>query len=262
MTQQTETTRYRFDAKILGKEERGQKVAVKVDWKLPGAKFELVLYLDPDEAQPLDVGDRLNWSITRGGLGKARDGSAKTGQYQTDYFWDWDKEDSHEALYSNEYPEGTPDEAERSMEQDFTQTQPGLASEYPPDYQVPDDVSTGNLEPGQGGPRVMEPQGRAENAGIKVEGVVQGHVEKLAVDLYRSYLPELLGDIDYLKIREIRDSFFHQVKEKPIMPIGYCYRHESGTNLDSHGNHYHKVEENYCINGEYFVDGNGERVDD
>ena len=66
MTQQTETTRYRFDAAIIGKEIRGQKVMVKLDWKLPSAKYELNLYLDPEDAESLDVGDRLNWSITRG----------------------------------------------------------------------------------------------------------------------------------------------------------------------------------------------------
>jgi len=31
----------------------------------------------------------------------------------------------------------------------------------------------------------------------------------------------------FLRIREIRDGFFHQVKEKPIQHEHYCYGHET-----------------------------------
>ena len=290
MTQQTETTRYRFDAAIIGKEIRGQKVMVKLDWKLPSAKYELNLYLDPEDAESLDVGDHLNWSITRGGLGKARDGSAKTGQYPTDYFWDWDKDDSATKRTTPTVNDAQPydesgaehwknclaactgvqcgcpcHEAERSMNEDFapTQTRPGLA---PGGYPVPFDPDSPTA--GQhGNPRDTEPESTEKpNAGIEVQGIVQGHLEKLAVDLYRtecallhasSTASDAGSDIDYLRIREIRDNFFHQVKEKPIQHEHFCYEHEAQMQKGNTG-YGHKVEGGWCIEDRGIIMDEGE----
>jgi len=101
------------------------------------------------------------------------------------------------------------------------------------------------------------------NKGIVVEGVVQGHLEKLAVDLYVQLRKEGWDeglDINYVQIRILRDSLYHNLKNKPIMPQGYCYLHEVGRNLDSKKRWYHKDGENYCM-PEGIFNAEGEQVD-
>ena len=59
-------------------------------------------------------------------------------------------------------------------------------------------------------------------------GEIQGHLEKLAVELYVG--TEDFGDKDYdeiiLDIRRLRDQLFHGLKTYPPAPLHYCYRHE------------------------------------
>ena len=117
-----------------------------------------------------------------------------------------------------------------------------------------------------GDPRDQEPQGRAERpiAGIEVEGVVQGHLEKLAVDLYIAEGADTShanGLPDYLRIREIRDGFFHNVKEHSIMPQHHCYPHDVGRNRDNHDRWYHKVGEHWCVEGAGVLDSDGNPVE-
>ena len=290
MTQPTETTRYRFDAAILGKEVRGQKTMVKLDWKLPSAKYEINLYLDPDDAQILNVGDRLHWSIIRGGLGKDKNNNIKSGQYPTDYFWDWDKDDSaatsprnSPTVYQDEagtlFPPDNLDDAERSMEQDFI---PG----WDPDPRVEEcrcgteAAAEGHIKGSKGcvhelraeqsgDPRAQEPQ-RPHTGIIPVilevdapppnpaaVGACTNHAVTF-IDNGTWPLPEG-RDLDSW-ICEKRDSLYWNVNQMVIMPPHFCYTHLVGRNKDSKDRYYHKSGENYCMETG-LVDSNGERVE-
>src|SRR3990167_4620203 len=77
---------YQFQAAIQskGKQRNNDGWTLTVDWKLPGSKFELVLYgQDWDDIEGWNVGDCPLISINRGNL---KDG--KEGKYTSDYFWD------------------------------------------------------------------------------------------------------------------------------------------------------------------------------
>ncbi len=96
---------------------------------------------------------------------------------------------------------------------------------------------TGKPEPGH-------ESAERPKAGIKVEGVVQGHLEKLAVDLYRlerefAGIHKPIDVPNYLRIREIRDSLYHQVKEKLIQPQHWCYTHETARKASPAGTYAH-----------------------
>ena len=64
---------------------------------------------------------------------------------------------------------------------------------------------------------------------IEVRGDIQGHLEKLAVDLYIGVMGISLSDnldqINYQHIRMIRDRLYHNVKDELIRPLYYCYEH-------------------------------------
>lgn len=118
-----------------------------------------------------------------------------------------------------------------------------------------------------------EPQQPPEkpNAGIAVEGVVQGHLEKLAVDLYiaerrmefeHGQAKDWEWGVNYLRIREIRDAFYHQLQQKPIQHEHYCYEHET---LRQKGNtgYGHRVDNGWCIEGQGVVlDSNSKETPD
>lgn len=65
---------------------------------------------------------------------------------------------------------------------------------------------------------------------IEVRGDIQGHLEKLSVDLYVGVMGISLSDnldqINYLHIRMIRDRLYHMVKDQLIRPLYYCYEHD------------------------------------
>ena len=65
---------------------------------------------------------------------------------------------------------------------------------------------------------------------IEVRGDIQGHLEKLAVDLYIGVMGISLSDnldqINYQHIRMIRDRLYHNVKDELIRPLYYCYEHD------------------------------------
>lgn len=219
MTSATET-QHRFDATILGKEVRGKKVMIKLDWKLPTAKYELHLYLDPENAQALNVGDRLNWAITRSGLGKDKAGNTKDGTHPTDYYWDWDKS-------------GTSAQPEPEEEEELF-----------------------------GDPRAQEPQGRAEslNAGILIEGVVFGALTNRAVLIYNAER-DISEPINYTRIKEIRDGLYHYTDQpdRTIMPLHYCYTHETKRKRASGDRWSHSHGDNFCTL-EGLLSSNGDPV--
>ncbi|MDA0771067.1 MAG: hypothetical protein O2821_12735 [Chloroflexi bacterium] len=217
----TQQTVHRFEATIesLGKQQTGEGWHMVLDWKLPNSRYPLSLYgRDWAEVEGMAVNDHREWVIVRGNL---KDG--KNAQYASSFFWNWDQSgkaqpapnaNPNDELFEDDAPWQDPRSGPLP-----TQTQPALPK-----------------------PTRTPPQGQ----GLHVEGVVQGHVEKLAVDLYNAQR-DISEPIDYREIRRIRDAFFHNVKEQPIQPVGYCYVHEVGRNQDSKKRWYHKAGANYCI---------------
>ena len=117
------------------------------------------------------------------------------------------------------------------------------------------------------GPRILEAEARkpvtdrtsiraastSSSGGFKgspfppVEGVVQGHVEKLAMDWFTaSFTPEELRQIPHNialnTIRLMRDELFHDLKSLSIAPTHYCYDHEMSRARAKSGNWGHPLE--------------------
>jgi len=187
-----EETQHRFNAAIesLGNQQKGKGWHMVLDWKLPGSQYGLSIYgQDWSEVEGYAVNQSHDWTINRGTLKQGKDA-----KYASSFFWDWDKE--------------------------------GTSS--PPAH------SNGNRATGadwddMGDPRAQEPTNGSvsPNKGIVVEGVVQGHLEKLAVDLYLGIHAQIGEAPNYSLIREIRDGLYHQVKQQPIQPEHYCYEDEA-----------------------------------
>jgi hypothetical protein len=80
-----------------------------------------------------------------------------------------------------------------------------------------------------------------------VEGIVQGHLEKLAMDWFTaSFTPAELRQIPHNialnTIRLMRDELFHDLKSLSIAPTHYCYDHEMSRARAKSGNWGHPLE--------------------
>jgi len=86
-----------------------------------------------------------------------------------------------------------------------------------------------------------------------VEGIVQGHVEKLAMDWFTaSFTPAELRQVPHniaiQTIRLMRDELFHDLKSLSIAPTHYCYEHEMSRARAKSGNWGHPLEGGkWCI---------------
>lgn len=81
----TTEVQYDFTAPITakGKQRSGDGWTLTFDWKMPGSKFDLVLYgQDWEQVSAWDINTVPDVSIQRGNLK-----NGKSGQYNTDYFW-------------------------------------------------------------------------------------------------------------------------------------------------------------------------------
>lgn len=234
----SEQTQYYFDASILGKEVRGQKVVIKLDWKLPSAKYELNLYLDQNDADMLNVGDRLHWAITRGGLGKDKGGNTKSGQYPTDYFWDWDKNGSSTPVGDSAY----------QIPEDLDWEPTGDPWAQEPQHTRP--LVTGDFERPNAGVDHEEAKWDAVNA-KKDARIIKSVSFSAAIDkIDPVFFGALMtADDTYLELRRLRDLFV-RVQTSEVAAEHYCYSHDAGRNPSNHGL-YHKVqgEELWCFEG-------------
>jgi hypothetical protein len=86
-----------------------------------------------------------------------------------------------------------------------------------------------------------------------VEGIVQGHLEKLAMDWFTaSFTPAELREIPHNivlnTIRLMRDELFHDLKSLSIAPTHYCYDHEMSRARTKKGTWCHPLEGGeWCI---------------
>ena len=207
-TMTTQALQHRFDAAIVGTEVRGQRVMLKLDWKLPGSKFDFTMYVSPEEAETLNVGDRLNWSISRGSL---KDG--KDGKYSTDYFWDWDKEGSATSRASPTAGEGDWEDL-------------GAPNHDQDEWQ--DDSRSG--EPIQNQPsRSESPNAGQDNRTPTEIRIDKGMAFNAAIALVAND-PAAWTDSEYQSvfddIRQLRDQLYRDIVFKDTAPEHYCYDHK------------------------------------
>ena len=192
-------SQYHFTAEVKskGKQQNQDGWAMLVDWKLPGSQYDLTLYgRDWETVRDVVIdekgkGPTCIFTIQQGNLKGNKDG-----RYSSDYFWDlvsieqtWIAEDG-ERVASDEAP-------------------PVQAPPKPrPDPAPPARTSAPNVEPPPN-PAAL--------------GACHNH----AVDfIVRGVLPIPEGRELFGWIRELRDRFYREINQAPVMPLHYCYEHD------------------------------------
>ena len=192
-------SQYHFTAEVKskGKQQNRDGWAMLVDWKLPGSQYDLTLYgQDWETVQDVVIDEKGQgplciFTINQGNLKKD-----KTGKYSSDYWWDlvvieptWIAEDG-ERVASDEAP-------------------PAQAPPKPrPDPAPPARSPAPNMEPSPN-PAAL--------------GACHNH----AVDfIVRGVLPIPEGRELFGWVRELRDRFYREINQAPVMPLHYCYQHD------------------------------------
>ena len=125
----------------------------------------------------------------------------------------------------------------------------GEREEAPPARNVGTQGEDAGAEP----PPPRRPGPVTDSGGFKgspfppVEGIVQGHLEKLAMDWFTaSFTPAELRQIPHNialnTIRLMRDELFHDLKSLSIAPTHYCYDHEMSRARTKKGTWCHPLE--------------------
>jgi len=222
MTTTAIESQYHFTAAIQskGKQQNRDGWSMVVDWKLPGSRYDLTLYgQDWETIEAHDVGDTVIITINQGNL-KAN----KDGRYSTDYFWD---------MVSIE-PTWIAGDGERVASDEG---EPVQAPPKPrPDPAPPARTGTPNMEPPPN-PAAL--------------GACHNH----AVDfIVRGVLPIPEGRELFGWIRELRDRFYREINQAPVMPLHYCYQHDQERRQSKTGNWGHILpkqaddeEDAYCV---------------
>jgi len=175
---------FRAPLQALGQQRNNDGWTLTVGWKLPGSKFDLVLYgQDWGDIEGLAVGQTHNWAIEKGNLK-----SNKDGRYSSDYFWDF---------------RGTLESAP-TLQDDA----PIFDDEPEPPYDVEHREPKKSTESHFAGPPAKD------DVQVRIE---KGMAFNGAVALTA---PLLLDDIDAIvqNVRALRDRLYHEVILVPIAP--------------------------------------------
>jgi hypothetical protein len=217
-------TQHKFTAEIesIGKPfNGGEGWDIVLDWKLPGSNYpQHVGGRNWDDIEGLAVGQTHDWVLNRGNL--KRD---KSGQYASDYFWNWDKTGN---------------------------STPPVATAPPSDESF-----TGKPDAPSGPVGSNTP---TDDTDTKIR---KGACFNKAVDLYNAER-DISAPIDYTRIAEITHGLYHNVSQVPMKPAGYCWVHGVGRNASTTGM-YHKIEgeELWCMEAGIFdSDGNPVTIED
>ena len=190
MTPATQTE-FNFTKPIVGKSKRGNAWAIEFDWKLPGSKYNLVVYeRDPETIEGWNVGDCPTVTIVQGALKEGKDG-----QYNTDYFYD---------LASIEEASDSPEDWGRAA----GQTTPPL-----PDRQRTPPTAQGRIKPlHEDAPPLPQALGACQNH---------------AMAFIQSGIIAVPPDRDPLNfLWELRDRIYRNVNQRPYQPEHWCYQHQ------------------------------------
>ena len=189
-------SQYHFTAEVKskGKQQNRDGWAMTVGWKLPGSKFDLTLYgQDWATVDDYEVGDITTIVINQSNLKKDKDG-----RYASDYFWDMA---SIELLLLDE-------DGEMVSVIDEIGDMPVQAPPKPDPTPKPT-VRTGAAD--EESPPNPAALGACHNHAV--DFIVAGILP----------LPkgrELVG-----WVRELRDRFYREINQAPVMPRHYCYEH-------------------------------------
>ena len=233
-------SQYHFTAEVKskGKQQNRDGWAMLVDWKLPGSLYDLTLY-GPDWETVRDVvidekgqGPLCIFTINQGNLKTNKDGTIKTGQYSSDYWWDlvgieqtWIAGDG-ERVASDEAP---PVQAPPKPQDPAPRAAPPARTSAPKDqpFEIPPN------------PAAL--------------GACHNH----AVDfIVRGVLPIPEGRELFGWVRELRDRFYREINQAPVAPLHYCYQHDQERRQGPDGGWGHKLPkqaddhaDSYCIEG-------------
>ena len=211
---------YHFTAAIQskGKQQNRDGWVMVVDWKLPGSKFDLTLYgQDWETVQGFEVGETAIITINQGNLKKD-----KTGQYSTDYFWDMV---GIEATW--------------------------IGGDEAPPVQAPPKPNPAPAPPAR------TPVPKDQPFEIPPNPAALGACHNHAVDfIVRGVLPIPEGRELFGWVRELRDRFYREINQAPVMPLHYCYQHDQERRQGPDGGWGHKLPkqaddhaDSYCIEG-------------
>jgi len=219
-------SQYHFTAAIQskGKARSGNGWALTLGWRFPGSQYDLILNgQDWETIEAHDVGDTVIITIQQGNLKKD-----KTGQYSSDYFWDlvgieptWIAGDGERVASAEAPPVQAPPKPHPA---------PAPRSDSPARTPAP------NMEPPPN-PAAL--------------GACHNH----AVDfIVRGILPIPEGRELFGWVRELRDRFYREINQAPVMPLHYCYQHDQERRESKTGNWGHILPkeaddhaDSYCI---------------
>jgi hypothetical protein len=210
--------KYQFNAKIKAKGEQQNKAGwtVTLDWKLPGSQYDLILYgQDWDDIKDWEIGATPHVVIEKGGLKKDRQGSFKSGQYSSDYFWN---------LVTN------------SAEIDFADDEGGFVPDDMDDLPYDDTPPRTSPEPRTQASRPA-PEHVPNPAAI---GACQNHAMEMMVTGLEPG-PEGMPPLLWLKI--LRDRIYWNVNQQEVGSGRYCEVHLVETYQGKTGKYGHILED-------------------
>ena len=220
-------SQYTFTAEVKAKTKQQNRDGwvLAVDWKLPGSKYDLILYGQHwDTLRDIVIDDQGNGPTCTFTIQQGNIKADKTGQYTTDYFWDMV---GIEIIGDGDNNPGTSSPVQA----------PPKPRPEPP------------TSPGQDGGAASEPPPNPAALGAchnhAVEFIIAGI---LPLPKHR----ELEG-----WIRELRDRFYREINQAPLAPLHYCYKDGQERKQSSRtGNWGHLLpkeadgdEDSYCIEG-------------
>ena len=227
-------SQYHFTAEVKskGKQQNRDGWAMVVDWKLPGSQYDLTLYgQDWETVQDVVIdekgqGPTCIFTINQGNLKKD-----KTGQYSSDYWWDL-------VGIESTWIGG---DGER------------VASDEAPPVQAPPKPNPAPAPRSE--PPARTPAPKDQPFDIPPNPAALGACHNHAVDfIVRGVLPIPEGRELFGWVRELRDRFYREINQAPVMPLHYCYQHDQERRQSKTGNWGHILpkeaddqEDAYCI---------------
>ena len=202
-------SQYHFTAEVKskGKQQNREAWTMVVDWKLPGSKYDLTLYgTNWETVEGHDVGELVTITIQQGNLKTNKDG-----QYSSDFFWDLVSIEAGGGIVMSEEvqapPKPTPKPAPPAQTGTPNRVNPNAQSEPPPN------------------PAAV---GACHNHAV--DFIVAGILP----------LPEGRELVGW--VRELRDRFYRDINQAPVMALHYCYLHDQERRQGKNGGWGHQME--------------------
>ena len=232
MTTTAIESQYHFTAEVKSKAKArsGNGWALTLGWRFPGSQYDLILTgRDWETVQDIVMdekgqGPTCIFTIQQGNL---RDG--KDGKYPSEYWWE---------IVSIEQTWIAGD-GER------------VASDEAPPVQAPPKPNPAPAPPAR------TPAPKDQPFEIQPNPAALGACHNHAVDfIVRGVLPIPEGRELFGWVRELRDRFYREINQAPVMPLHYCYQHDQERRQGPDGGWGHKLPkqaddhaDSYCIEG-------------